>query len=305
MLAHVLFLMENFLLWAAKPATAHPLNGARDISPELGITMCLPGSHVTAMPNYDSWIQSRDTTCHNRPTYEQRAACYCEPKVFSLIQGCQSELADCFQDKNAFPMSTAYSQWHDICDTLTLTSHGPTTTTPAGTPASITQPPQTPPEVVWDKDFCLTQAKEACEGAKLDLAHCSSLMRVDATAYDSCTCSPPLLSKAYTCEILASNRCLVHSSTKPKEVTDMLLWSWCPNAESVLGSGIPDATPTPIRFSTPAITTPASPITPAPTIPISTTPAKPTTTSSAAARTDNAHTSLAIICLMAYVVLFI
>lgn len=134
-------------------------------------------------------------------------------------------------------MSTAYSEWHHMCDTPTVTGPGPTTT-PAKTPATITQPPETTPEVVWDEDFCMTDVKEACEGAKIDLSRCSSLMRVDPTAYDSCTCEPLLLSRAYTCEILAANRCLVRTGTKPKEVTDMLLWSWCPNAESVLGSGI-------------------------------------------------------------------
>ncbi|KAM7210656.1 hypothetical protein V8F06_013955 [Rhypophila decipiens] len=226
----------------AVTATAQPMDGSSLISPEMSIS-------------------SANNICPNKPTHDERVHCMCNIEFLDTLQGCQAELADCFQKKLNDDLEPAFSAWHDGCDKYI-------TLPPVTKPATTT----TTDSFSYDEDFCLTAAKQACESAHIQLNQCSSF-KTDPGQFSTCMCDPRILRNEYTCEILLATRCLGISAA----VTDMSLSAACDNFESVVGTGLPDAATTTIHLSTtttPALE-PATPIGTTPTIPLSTTPPTP------------------------------
>lgn len=134
-----------------------------------------------------------------------------------FVSSCESEVRLCLDsDDGDDSMQTAIDEWHSACDNEITFSP----TTPVVTSLTAT----------YNQDFC-SAAGSAC-ASELDLATQCSLSYTNFGAFSSCYCQPEMLSLQYTCQYQRNTSCF----GEPAALTNIVAYSFCDNAASVLGS---------------------------------------------------------------------
>ncbi|KAK3331623.1 hypothetical protein B0T19DRAFT_455910 [Cercophora scortea] len=178
---------------------------------------CVPGSTVTAFPYCDYWQNTVDV-CGPVTPKEKKKECLCKQPVIDALYGCESEYRLCFLDHDMDSgQEEAISLWHSVCDTFVTV---PITTLPV---SSLT--------TTRDLSKCLEGVKDACSSAMIIGKQCATLTD-NSAKFSSCMCDPQNIRNDYTCEYLVDVSC----NDKTADTSTMVLYSMCPNFDSVIAS---------------------------------------------------------------------